>query len=240
MRVFLTGIVKNITDYGVLWTKMQTVKLIKVQIKLFGGLIKMKFRLQTEVNSSGNLVFSKERYGKGFMYLAFDNNGNSRPVTKDWIIQNKDEIENLRVSGDTIAAVQTKKKIEDFGEKIGGAKKDFFTNRKISISALNQLSLTEREKYLTKSKLWPSIDVEEMLNNGFDKTMIYYIRLIRKYMPTKPTYTSKDFDNVKKTQEIFIEFYEAIQSATYKYKSRKADGSVDAKIDLPDGVSIAE
>lgn len=30
MRVFLTGIVKNITDYGVLWTKMQTVKLKKV------------------------------------------------------------------------------------------------------------------------------------------------------------------------------------------------------------------
>ena len=53
-----------------------------------------------------------------------------------------------------MSAVQTKKKIEDFGEKIGGAKKDFFTNRKISISALNQLSLTEREKFLTKSKLW--------------------------------------------------------------------------------------
>ena len=190
----------------------------------------MKFRLQTEVNSSGNLVFSKERYGKGFMYLAFDKNGNSQPVTKDWIIQNKEEIENVRVSGDTIAAVQTKKKIEDFGEKIGGAKKDFFTNRKISISALNQLSLTEREKFLTKSKLWPSIDVEEMLNNGFDKTMIYYIRLIRKYMPTKPTYTSKDFDNVKKTQEIFIEFYEAIQSATYKYKSRKDLADLKEKV----------
>lgn len=173
----------------------------------------MKFRLQTEVNSSGNLVFSKERYGKGFMYLAFDKNGNSRPVTKDWIIQNKDEIENVRVSGDTIAAVQTKKKIEDFGEKIGGAKKDFFTKKYISIEDINNLSDADRDAVLRKDKLWPKIKVEELIEKGYDKVMAWYVIKLREAVPAKPKYVSVNgSDNsVKLCQEWYLKFVMALK-----------------------------
>lgn len=59
----------------------------------------MKYILKTEVNENGNLVFSKKRSGKDYIYLAKDENGNVGQVLKSWIIQHQEEIENVRVSG---------------------------------------------------------------------------------------------------------------------------------------------
>ena len=57
----------------------------------------MKYILKTEVNENGNEVFSKERRGKGFAYLAKDEAGNIGIVDKNWILRNKDSIVNLGV-----------------------------------------------------------------------------------------------------------------------------------------------
>lgn len=60
----------------------------------------MKYILKTEVNENGNEVFSKERRGKGFVYIARDEKGNYGIVTKDWILRNKNSIINLGVNKD--------------------------------------------------------------------------------------------------------------------------------------------
>lgn len=69
----------------------------------------MKYVLKTEKNASGNVVFSKERRGKKFAYLAKDENGNVGVVDKNWILQHQKEIVNLGVSGDSIYPVEIKK-----------------------------------------------------------------------------------------------------------------------------------
>ena len=70
----------------------------------------MKYMLKTEINENGNKVFSKERRGKGFVYLAKDENGKTGVVDKTWILKNKENIVNLAVSGETIYVVDNLKK----------------------------------------------------------------------------------------------------------------------------------
>lgn len=65
----------------------------------------MKYMLKTEINENGNKVFSKERRGKAFVYLAKDEAGSVGVVDKDWILKNKANIVNLAVSGDTLYVV---------------------------------------------------------------------------------------------------------------------------------------
>ena len=69
----------------------------------------MKYILKTEVNGNGNKVFSKQRNGKVFVYLAKDENGNIGKVDKNWILKNQDNIVNLGVSGDNIYPTEIKK-----------------------------------------------------------------------------------------------------------------------------------
>lgn len=69
----------------------------------------MKYILKTEVNESGNLVFSKQRNGKSFIYLAKDETGATATVDKDWILQNQKNIVNLGVSNDSIYPVEVEK-----------------------------------------------------------------------------------------------------------------------------------
>ena len=65
----------------------------------------MKYILRTEVNENGNLVFSKEREGKGFIYFAQSENGRIHRVSKEDIIRNAKDILNIRVSGGNIYPV---------------------------------------------------------------------------------------------------------------------------------------
>lgn len=76
----------------------------------------MKYVLKTEINANGNKVFSKERRGQQFIYLAKDENGNVGKVDKVWILRNKANIINLAVSGDTLIVSDSmnKKKKNDF------------------------------------------------------------------------------------------------------------------------------
>ncbi len=63
-----------------------------------------------------------------------------------------------------------KDKIQDFGEKIGGAKKDLAELRKalrdIDTSIADKWTDVERQKYITKKELFPAPDYQSLLNSG--------------------------------------------------------------------------
>lgn len=179
----------------------------------------MKYILKTEVNENGNLVFSKKRSGKDYIYLAKDENGNVGQVLKSWIIQNQEEIENVRVSGDSIYAVDKKKKIEDFGEKIGGARKDLAGKRAISMDDLKGMSVQEKEKYLKKDKIWPKIDVDEMVSQGYDKVLIAYMDGLRGLLPAKPKYVSNDAKQAEESQMAYELLIATMRNICLQYKS---------------------
>ena len=79
------------------------------------------------------------------------------------------------------------KKIEDFGEKIGGARKDLYAlNRELRYGDILDWNDMEKEKYITKKEAFPLPDYKKMLEEGKDREVIFFIKKVRDSLPTKP------------------------------------------------------
>lgn len=167
----------------------------------------MKYKLLTEKNESGNTVFSKQRNGKSFIYFVITSDG-YKPVTKEWIIQNQGYLSNVNVSGDNLFVKESKRvsKYEDFGEKIGGARKDRSSSR---------VSSKDTKVYLQRDKLWKTQSKEDMLSSGYDKAMIYFVREVKKSIPKVSPFSSEnDEDNA-----LYSDFVLGIKEICMKYKT---------------------
>lgn len=71
------------------------------------------------------------------------------------------------------------KQITDFGEKIGGAKKDLWKGRGLDVTDLESITDRELNKFVTKDNIYPTPDYVELVNNGMDPVCAYYIREVR-------------------------------------------------------------
>ena len=75
-------------------------------------------------------------------------------------------------------------KINDFGEKIGGARKDLWkAHGGLTRDDLNDLTDYEIKKYAVKSYVWPKPDWEELHNNGVSVEQIAYVKNIYDAIP---------------------------------------------------------
>lgn len=75
-------------------------------------------------------------------------------------------------------------KIEDFGEKIGGAKKDLWKTRGMLIEDLNDINDLEIAQMVCKDNIWPKPDWENYIP-GVSPEVLYFIRLVREKLPSK-------------------------------------------------------
>ncbi len=171
----------------------------------------MKYKLKTIVNENGNVVFDKVRKGVGYIYFVQAENGEIGNVDKSWVLQNQKDIVNLKVSGDSIYPADTKKKIEDFGEKIGGARKDLSGKRNLSLSDMDGMSFKERDPYVKKDKIWPKVSIEDLVSKGHNKPAAWFIYQMRASLPAKPSYLSTDMNECMKAQETYIKFIEGVR-----------------------------
>lgn len=73
-------------------------------------------------------------------------------------------------------------KIEDFGQKIGGAKKDLWTGFKDKM----QQSMGEDVLSVPLAKSWPEPDYQGMVDAGADSMMVAHLRALRDAVPVKP------------------------------------------------------
>lgn len=73
--------------------------------------------------------------------------------------------------------------IGDFGEKIGGARKDIWATYKDKLE--DAVALDVREQPLSKS--WPEPDYQELLDNGVDPDAVAFAHAARDEIPTKPS-----------------------------------------------------
>ena len=72
------------------------------------------------------------------------------------------------------------RKIEDFGEKIGGARKDLYALWNINDLTSEELSAA------TRDKIWKRPNIQKELDNGTDVLLLFWREQIRKSFPTKP------------------------------------------------------
>lgn len=90
----------------------------------------------------------------------------------------------VSVSGDKTAraAVDGVPKITDFGEKIGGARKDVWTSYRDSLSEVADGDIASQPF----SKVWPLPDYQALIDAGADPWAVAFTRANRDEIPTKP------------------------------------------------------
>lgn len=99
-------------------------------------------------------------------------------------------------------------KIEDFGNKIGGAKKDLWKLRGLILDDVYEMNDTERNKHIKKDNVWIKPDYQNMVDNGISKRVAYFIKTIRDSLPAKPQGSSHEY------QEGYISFISDIRDKT--------------------------
>ena len=75
-----------------------------------------------------------------------------------------------------------KRGIADFGEKIGGARKDIYTEYRDLLTNAEDMDLAAEPL----SKTWPEPDYEKLVASGVDPWVVGWVRSMRDEVPTKP------------------------------------------------------
>lgn len=85
-----------------------------------------------------------------------------------------------------------KKKIEDFGEEIFGARKHLAQlNRELRATDIGDWTDAEREQNVTKNTAFPKVDYKKEYADGKDREVLYFIKTLRDKLPTQPLYPLK-------------------------------------------------
>lgn len=75
------------------------------------------------------------------------------------------------------------RKINDFGEKIGGARKDLWKGRGLNLNDLGEMNDAEKKKYVTKDNVWPKPNWEQLIAEGKEKIVCFWQNEVRKSLP---------------------------------------------------------
>lgn len=107
------------------------------------------------------------------------------------------------------------KKINDFGRKIGGARKDIWRARALQAADLQEMNRAEQEAYGKKDYVWPRPNWQELIASGEDKWVCYWKNEVRKALPAGPSeYFCRNNVNV------YVSFVEDLRDAVMAVKTR--------------------
>ncbi|MCR2050410.1 hypothetical protein NSB25_24515 [Acetatifactor muris] len=104
---------------------------------------------------------------------------------------------------------------EDFGEKIGGAKKDLWKDRGLYVNDLDAMNEREAEKFVKKDNIWKKPDYQAMLDDGIPLGVVYFVKKVRDSLNASPQYYRKDDTPEKRLarQKEYIETVRELQAA---------------------------
>lgn len=124
-----------------------------------------------------------------------------------------------------------KKKIEDFGNKIGGAKKDLAGKKKQNLTIEDTATWNEQERkeYIKKKAVWVEPDYKQMVEDGTDKVCVYFIKLIRDKLPAKPAAGWSAADDVRE-QEAYMQYISEVRDMALQIKTKEDIQKIAAKI----------
>ena len=157
--------------------------------------VKTRAEHMRDVLKNGNFVTSKQD-GNKTEYRVYDGkeaSGTFEIITKaeydyyNWFKEQTAEAEKKaeakKQTGKPAASkTAPKAKIEDFGEKIGGARKDVYGEWKELMQNAEKVDV----KAVPLSKSWPEPDYDKLIENGANKSQVAFIRALRDAIPAKP------------------------------------------------------
>ena len=103
---------------------------------------------------------------------------------------------------------------EDFGEKIGGAKKGLWKDRGLYADDLEAMNERESEKFVKKDNVWKKPDYAAMLEEGIPLGVVYFIKKARDGLNASPQYYRTDDTLEKRTarQKEYIKTVRELQT----------------------------
>ena len=112
--------------------------------------------------------------------------------------------------------------IQDFGEKIGGARKDLWSLRGLDIDDMTGMNEAERKKYVKKDNVWKRPDYNKMMADGMSPRVAYFIKSVRDSLPTGP-YIRRTYgpEETQAAQENYISFIGKMRDAAMSLKEDK-------------------
>ena len=78
--------------------------------------------------------------------------------------------------------------ITDFGEKIGGARKDLWKLNGIQVEDLEMLTPEEREHYVNRDMVWPLPNAKNLIAEGANRFIVFWQREIRRCIYKNPRF----------------------------------------------------
>ena len=131
-------------------------------------------------------------------------------------------------SSSNVQTVESSVKLEDFGEKIGGARKDLWNSRGLLVDDLSQMNDRERSKAVKKDNVWKRPDYRKLVEGGESRGILYARNEIRKALNQNITYpystgdgtqSPQYLERVRGLQEDFISTVRDIQKLAEQAKS---------------------
>jgi 2'-5' RNA ligase len=114
--------------------------------------------------------------------------------------------------GDVAAKRAPERKIEDVGEKIGGARKDLWRERGLALSDLEGMTAGEQSKYVTKQNVWKP-DYQKMVESGADPQAAALVKVIYDSLAAKPKKETPDERNrYLRMMTLVRDAYEGVKS----------------------------
>ncbi len=124
-------------------------------------------------------------------------------------------------------------KINDFGKKIGGAKKDLWKERNMIFEDTIEMTEAEKRKYVKRDNIWKKINAEEMLGQGYPRLVVFWIKEMRSCI----------YPDMKRTNcsiKEYIQAIEKIRDIVMKVKTEDDINLVWKKIICESGVIYEE
>ena len=81
---------------------------------------------------------------------------------------------------------------EDFGEKIGGAKKDLWAARGLYVDDLLGMNEREADKYVKKDNVWKKPDYNALIQSGVPVDILYFRKVVRDSLNASLRYLRSD------------------------------------------------
>lgn len=79
--------------------------------------------------------------------------------------------------------------IQDFGCKIGGARKDIWKREGLRVADLYSMTSAEKKKYIKRDYIWPKADMKDQMEKGMPRFVCFWKNEMRKAV--RPTYTGE-------------------------------------------------
>ena len=109
---------------------------------------------------------------------------------------------------------------EDFGEKIGGAKKDLWRARGLYADDLDGMNEREADKYVTKDNVWKKPDYQALHDDGVPVDVVYFIKKVRDSLNVRPAiYRNYSPDERKTIQKRYITTVRQLQAVMENVRS---------------------